>query len=71
MTIISYKTIFGTNYSVVSENLVEQFFTSSKKTAILGQKIVGAVSRISLDTSVHPNKGDNTEPVTFAGSILL
>ena len=30
MTILSYKTIFGPTFSVISENLVEQFLAISK-----------------------------------------
>ena len=37
ITILSYKTIFGHAFSLISENLVVQFFSNSKKTVILGQ----------------------------------
>ena len=37
ITILSYKTIFGPTYSVISGNLVEQFFRKFKKHVILGQ----------------------------------
>ena len=37
ITILSYKTIFGPAFSLISENLVVQFFSNSKKTVILGQ----------------------------------
>ena len=35
------------------------------------RKIVGVISEIdSLDPKIHTDKGDITEPVTFAGSII-
>ena len=37
ITILSYKTIFGPTYSVISGNLVEQFFRKFQKHVILGQ----------------------------------
>ena len=37
ITILSYKTIFGPAFSLISENLVEQFFLKFQKTVILGQ----------------------------------
>ena len=35
ITILSYKTIFGPAFSIISENLVEQFFRKFQKTVIL------------------------------------
>ena len=35
MTILSYKTIFGPTFSAILENLLELFFTNSKKHVIL------------------------------------
>ena len=37
ITILSYKTIFGSAFSPISENLVEHFFLKFRKTLILGQ----------------------------------
>ena len=37
ITILSYKTLFGPAFSLISENLVEQFFLKFQKTVILGQ----------------------------------
>ena len=37
ITILSYKTIFGPAFSLISENLVERFFLKFQKTVILGQ----------------------------------
>ena len=83
-----YKTIFGATFSLVSENLVEQFFASSK---IFSKKSDCAmflpllspnfmpIFRKSLERfsisiwythNARTDKGDITEPVAFAGSIL-
>ena len=37
ITILSYKTIFGPAFSLISENLVEQFLLKFQKTVIFGQ----------------------------------
>ena len=59
ITILSYKTIFGTVFSLISENLVEQFFCKFQKTVILGQNVhfLGRLAEIAKMWIFIKNQG--------------
>ena len=52
---ISYKTIFGPAFNVISENLAEQFFRKSQKTVILGQNghFLARLAKISQNENFY------------------
>ena len=59
ITILSYKTIFGPAFSLISENLVVQFFSNSKKTVILGQNghFLARLAKIGQNENFYQKSG--------------
>ena len=59
ITILSYKTIFGPAFSVISENLVEQFFRKFPKTMILGQNdhFLARLAKIRQNKNFYKKSG--------------
>ena len=59
ITILSYKTIFGPAFSLISENSVKQFFSNSKKTVILGQNghFLARLSKIGQNENFYKKSG--------------
>ena len=59
ITILSYKTIFGPTYSVISGKLVEQFFRKFQKTVILGQNghFLARLAKIGQNEKFYQKSG--------------
>ena len=59
ITILSYKTIFGPTYSVISGNLVEQFFRKFQKHVILGQNghFLARLAKIGQNENFYKKSG--------------
>ena len=59
ITILSYKTIFGPAFSLISENLVEQFFLKFQKTVILGQNghFLARLAKIGQNENFYKKSG--------------
>ena len=59
ITILSYKTIFGPTYSVISGKLVEQFFRKFQKHVILGQNghFLARLAKIGQNEKFYQKSG--------------
>ena len=59
ITILSYKTIFGPTYSVISGILVEQFFRKFQKLVILGQNghFLARLAKIGQNEEFYQKSG--------------
>jgi hypothetical protein len=59
ITILSYKTIFGPAFNLISENLVEQFVLKLKKTVILGQNghFLARLAKIGQNENFYKKSG--------------
>ena len=59
MTILSYKTIFVPTFSVISENLVEQFFRKFPKTVFFGQNghFLARLAKIGQNEKFYQESG--------------
>ena len=58
ITILSHKTIFGPVFSVISENLMEQFLRNFPKTVILGQNghFLARLAKIGQNENFYQNR---------------
>ena len=59
ITILSYKTIFGPAFSLISENLVEKFFLKFQKTVIWGKNghFLARLAKISQNENFYQKSG--------------